>query len=69
MKRRTALWIAWVVCLALTLLHLDFWRPQRVVLWLGWIPEELSYRLLYVLVAWLFMVFVCVCVWREDGER
>ena len=68
MRRRTALWIAWVGCVALTLLHLDFWRPQRVVLLFGWLPEELAYRVAFVLLAWGFMLFVCAYVWREGRE-
>ncbi|MDX1388876.1 MAG: hypothetical protein R3344_06775, partial [Acidobacteriota bacterium] len=62
MKRRTALRIAWVGCVVLTLFHLDFWRPQRVALLGGWLPEELAYRIAFVVLAWGFMLFVCAYV-------
>lgn len=52
-------WIAWGGLCALLVLHLDFWRPQRVVLYLGWIPEEIVYRLAWVLLAWVYLLFLC----------
>ena len=67
MKRRTTLWMASLGFLLLVLLHLDFWRTQRVRLLLGWVPEELAYRLLFLILAWLYMLFLCARVWREDA--
>jgi len=52
-------WTAWGGFAGLLLLHLDFWRPQRVVLYLGWIPEEIVYRLGWVGLAWLYLLFLC----------
>ncbi len=52
--------------LVLTLLHLDFWRPQRPRLIGGWIPEELAWRVIWMLLAWGYMLFVCSRVWRID---
>jgi hypothetical protein len=67
-NRRTANALAWVGALALVALHLDFWRPQRVVLYFGWLPEELAYRLAWMGLAALYLVFVCRFVWREDAS-
>ena len=41
---------------ALVLLHLDFWRPQRAILYFGWLPEEMAYRLVWVFLAWLYLL-------------
>ncbi|MDX1389006.1 MAG: hypothetical protein R3344_07435 [Acidobacteriota bacterium] len=68
MTRRTAQWIAWIGGVALTLFHLDFWRSSRIVLLGGWLPEELAYRITFVFAAWIYILFVCSCVWREDSE-
>jgi hypothetical protein len=54
--RRVAAWIGFLVLLAL---HLDFWRPQRVRLWAGWLPEELAWRLGWMALAWAYLLFVC----------
>lgn len=51
-------WIAWSGFLFLIALHLDSWRPQRVVLYLGWIPEELVYRLCWVALVWVYLLFL-----------
>jgi len=48
------------------LLHLDFWRPQRVVVYMGWIPEELLYRCVWMLFAWAYLLYVCKVHWRVD---
>lgn len=64
--------LAWAGFLGLVALHLDFWRPQRVVLWFGWVPEELLYRLGWMALAWLYLLWVCRALWRgsdgPDGE-
>ena len=52
-------WIAWVGFVVLMGLHLDFWRPQRAILYLGWIPEEIAYRLGWILLVWLYLLFLC----------
>ena len=68
MNRRTAVVIAWIGFGVLLVLHLDFWRTQRVAVHLGWVPEELAYRLLWILCAWLYLLFVCGFVWRREEE-
>lgn len=64
--RRRAL-VATVLGLALVALHLDSWRPQRAVIWLGWCPEELLWRLAWMGLAFLYLVWFCAAVWREES--
>ena len=68
MSRRTSSVLAWAGFALLLVLHVDFWRPQRVVFYLGWIPEELFYRLLWVLLAWGYLLFVCSVLWKRESE-
>jgi hypothetical protein len=57
--------IAWVGGLLLLVLHLDFWRPQRVILYWGWVPEELAYRLAWIGLAFLYLLYFCSYVWED----
>jgi len=66
MGRRTTAILGWGGFLALLALHLDFWRPQRSVLLAGWLPEELAYRLGWIALAWLYLLFVCARLWGEE---
>lgn len=50
----------------LLVLHLDFWRPQRDVIWFGWMPEELVWRLAWMVLAFVYLIFFCSRVWKED---
>lgn len=59
-------WIAWIGLAALLILHLDFWRPQRPILYFGWLPEDMAYRLVWMFLAWLFLMFFTRYVWKED---
>jgi hypothetical protein len=68
MKRRGSIVVAWLGLLVLVALHIDFWRPQRAVFHFGWIPEELLYRLAWVLLAWVYLLFVCSVVWTSSPE-
>lgn len=65
-SRRVSRAIAWVGLALLLVLHHDFWRPQRAVLWFGWLPEELAWRLGFVALSVLYLAFFCRFVWRED---
>ncbi len=58
--------IGWGGFLVLLFLHLDFWRPQRVVLYFGWLPEELLYRLIWMLLAFFYLVHHCTYLWTRD---
>lgn len=66
MSERALRTAAWVGVAALMLLHLDFWRSQRAALWFGWMPEELLYRLLWMFLAWLYLLFFCARIWRKE---
>jgi hypothetical protein len=59
-------WIGWGGFALLLVLHLDFWRPQRVEIWFGWVPEELLYRLVWMGLAWIYLVYVCAVHWRDE---
>ncbi len=58
--------IAWAGFLLLLALHLDFWRPRRPEIWFGWLPEEMLWRLAWMALALLYLIFFCRCVWKED---
>ena len=51
-------WIAWGGFVLLMALHLDSWRPQRPVLYMGWIPEEILYRLGWIGLVWAYLLFL-----------
>jgi hypothetical protein len=67
-RRSVSRWVGWVGFLALLALHLDFWRPQRAVLYFGWVPEELLWRLGWMLLAWVYLLFVTSFLWGDDPE-
>lgn len=58
--------LATVLGLALLLLHLDSWRTQEPRIWLGWIPEELLYRLVWMALASAYLVWFCARIWRAE---
>jgi hypothetical protein len=39
-----------------------------VRLWFGWLPEEALYRLAWMLLAWLYLLWFCTQVWREESR-
>ena len=68
MSRRAHARLAVVLGVVLVALHLDFWRPQRPRSWFGWLPEELAWRLAWMGLAFLYLLYFCAHLWR-DGER
>jgi hypothetical protein len=56
---------AWAGLALLIVTHLDFWRPQRPELYFGWMPEDLVYRLLWMLAAWVYLLFFTRKVWGQ----
>lgn len=58
--------VAWSGFLILIVLHLDFWRPQRAELYFGWMPEDLAYRLAWMVLAAAYLVYFTARVWREE---
>ena len=61
--------MAWTGFLVLLALHLAPWRPAGSGLWMGWIPGELAWRLAWMGLAWLYLVFFCAQVWRDEPEE
>lgn len=59
MTRRAQVGLAWAGALALLALHFDFWRPQRAVLWGGVVPEELGWRLVWMVAAAVYLTWFC----------
>lgn len=59
--------IAWAGFLLLIFLHLDFWRPQSPELYFGWLPQELAYRLAWMVLAWLYLMYFTRFVWGREG--
>lgn len=58
--------IAWAGLILLLVLHLDFWRPQRAVLYFGWLPEDMAWRLAWMVLAWIYLVYFTLKVWPEE---
>ena len=57
---------AWLGFVTLILLHLDFWREQRPILYLGWSPEERGYRMFWLGLAWRYLLYFCQ--WGLKGD-
>ena len=57
--------VGWAGLMILLALHLDFWRPPRTALYFGWLPAELAYRLLWMLLATVYLHYFCRRVWRS----
>ena len=58
--------LAWLGAAVLLVLHHDFWRERGVELWFGWLPEELAWRLAWMLLTLGYLVWFCAVVWVED---
>lgn len=66
MTKRLEVAIAWVGLVALLVLHLDFWRGPRTDLWFGFVPEEIGYRVVWMLAAWVYLMFFTARIWRGE---
>ncbi len=67
MSSRVHQWISVIGLVVLLALHLDFWRPERRDIYFGWLPEELAYRLVWIALAFLYLLHFCSKVWvRKD---
>ena len=47
-------------------LHL-FWRSDEAALYAGWLPRELGYRVLWMVLAWAYLIYFCRYLWRADS--
>jgi hypothetical protein len=73
MDRRATTALAWAGGLLLTASHLGAWAGPRDGFVLGWLPDELAFRLVWMAAAVIYLVWFCRAVWRdeptaEDGE-
>ena len=59
--------LAWTGLLVLLLFHIDFWRPQRPNLYFGWLPEEMAYRLIWMVAAGFYLWFFTRRIWKGDS--
>ena len=59
--------VAWLGLAALLVLHLDFWRGERSGLWLDAVPEELVYRIAWMGLAFLYLLFFTHFIWRDES--
>ncbi len=51
---------------ALVAAHL--YRTTSTELVLGWMPVELAYRLVWMIMAWVFLLFFTARIWGEGEE-
>lgn len=58
--------IAWAGFGLLIALHLDLWRPRLGGLVVAGLPEEIVWRLLWMLLAWVYLLWFAKHVWREE---
>lgn len=63
-------WMALLGLAALLIGHVDAWRSSswaldRSSLWMGVLPAELGYRLLWMLAAWIYLAWFCRVIWHE----
>lgn len=66
MTRKLTVRLAWILAVILQLLHLDFWRPQSPEIYFGWLPQELAYRLGWMILAWLYLEWFTRRVWSSE---
>ena len=60
---------AWVGGLALVAVHVGGVEPGPDAPPLaGWVPAELAWRLLWILLAWLYLLWFCAFAWRAGDE-
>ena len=58
--------LAWALGLGLFALHLDFWRSDAGRLVGGVLPEELVYRLVWMALAWGYLLWFCARIWQDE---
>lgn len=69
MSRRSHITLSVAAFVVLFVLHHDGWRDDSdSALLFGWLPQELAYRLAWMGGAFLFLVHLTSCVWKEGRE-
>ena len=61
--------VGWAGALVLLALHFDVWRGPRPGIWFGWLPEELAYRLLWMLGATAYLWMFTAWIWTDNEEN
>jgi hypothetical protein len=69
LRRRAAQHLSVLCLIGLLVTHVDPWRPQRAEVWFGWLPEELLWRLLWMLAAWAFVAWFTRAVWAREAAE
>ena len=69
MGRRWERLVAALGLVALGVLHVDAWRSPGARVFLGWVPEELLYRLVWVLLAWGYLLLLFARFWTDEEGR
>ena len=69
MDERTSRVLAWVFGAALVALHLDFWRESEPRLIAGLLPEELAWRLAWMVGAFVYLLWLTTALWRPAAEE
>ncbi len=65
--RRRHRWVFAAAVVVLLVLHVDVWNQGRGDgLILGFIPYDLAYHLLWMLVAWAVVIYMTVFVWPDE---
>lgn len=60
-----ARWV-WLSFPFVLLTHFDFWRVAEPTLIGGWLPPELAWRIVYIFLAWFWIM--ALCRWAWPGE-
>lgn len=53
----------------LLLVATHLYRTTSTELVLGWMPLELAYRLVWMVMAWLYLLFFTAWVWDERSTK
>ncbi len=61
-------WIAWAGFFLLFGSHVAYFPAQSTELMFGWMPVDLVYRLVWMVLAWLYLMHFTAKVWGPDGE-
>lgn len=65
--RRRHRWVFAGAVVVLLVLHVDVWNQGRGdALILGFIPYDLAYHLLWMVVAWAVVIYMTVFVWPDE---
>ena len=65
-KKTAIMAMAWVGALVLLALHLHFWIDPGPELLLNWLPIDLAYRIGWLMLAWIYLMFFCRYVWEKE---